>query len=176
MQNGPEIHSEEARMTGTHGKVVLPFAAAKVTGDSRSDFQPKVATDSAEKSAQFIDDSVVGIGSNSKSITPHRVTGDSQRAKPSKPKTSARRVTGDSRSQKKAGKRRSATTKKPTLPGYEFVEHGAGWKVFRVTYRAPLPGRKWKRKERQYETHLTNKDVEDGKDLFECLKNKFLTK
>lgn len=48
--------------------------------------------------------------------------------------------------------------------------------MFRVTYSDPLPGRKWKRKGRQYETHLTNKDVEDGKDLFECLKNKFLKK
>jgi len=94
-----------------------------------------------------------------------------QRAKPSKPKTSARRVTGNSKPRKKAGKRRAQRSETPTLPGYVFVEHGAGWKVFRVTYRDPLPGRKWKRKGRRYETHLTNKDVEDGKGLFECLKN-----
>lgn len=108
--------------------------------------------------------------------TAPRVTGDSKSVKPSKAEVSVRRVTGDSKRRKKAGKRRGDGLGKPSLPGYEFVRHGAGWKVFRVTYSEPLPGRSWKRKSRQYETHLTDKDIKDGKDLLECLKAKFLNK
>src|SRR6185503_6945791 len=104
-------------------------------------FGAKSPVTHASKSDQAGGASRAQIGGDPVSKTPHRVT-------------------GDSRSRKKAGKRRAATTKKPTLPGYEFVPHGAGWKVFRVAYSQPLPGPKWKRKWRQHETHLTNKDVE----------------
>lgn len=104
------------------------------------------------------------------------ITGDSKSVKPSKAEVSVRRVTGDSKRRKKAVKLRGDRQGTPSLPGYEFVRHGAGWKVFRVTYSEPLPGRSWKRKARQYETHLTDKDIKDGKDLLECLKAKFSNK
>ncbi len=158
----PSQTNAETEMTtevreATTGAVVLPFRTPQVTGDSLPETRLKVTGDSEAK-------------------TVSRVTGDSKSVTPSKAKPSARRVTGDSKQRKKATKRRADTPEKPSLQGYEFVRHGAGWNVFRVTYSEPLPGRSWKRKARQYETHLTDKDIKDGKDLLECLKAKFLNK